>query len=197
MGVDDNALWRHPHLSSRIQMGMERAWRPLTALEKQAIEVNEAEPYRGTARYTEMDGGDIGFMCGGGGGSLMLYDALLHFGGRPANYTEFGGNPSENKVYGLAKVILSKPGVKGLFVGMNITNNTQVDLVVKGIIRALKEKGVNLAKFPVVIREAGINEAEARRLCTEAGLEYYGEEITLTQAAKRMVEKMREVYGNY
>ncbi len=32
--------------------------------------VNEADPYRGTARYTELEGGDIGFLCGGGGGSL-------------------------------------------------------------------------------------------------------------------------------
>ena len=67
MAVDDSAMYRHPELSAYVQIGSDRAWRPLTALEKQVVEVNEADPYRGTARYTEIDGGDIGFMCGGEG----------------------------------------------------------------------------------------------------------------------------------
>ena len=130
MAVDDSAMYP-PSRTGRlcVQIGSDRAWRPLTALEKQVVEVNEADPYRGTARYTEMDGGDIGFMCGGGGGSLMMFDTLLSYGGKPANYTEFGGNPPERKVYGLVQGILSKPGVKGLILSANITNNTQVDVV--------------------------------------------------------------------
>ncbi|MBO8167886.1 MAG: succinate--CoA ligase subunit beta [Thermoanaerobacteraceae bacterium] len=194
MSVDDSALFRHPQLLAKVQMGTERAWRPLTELEKEAVAVNEADPYRGTARYTEMDGGDIGFMCGGGGGSLLLFDALRSQGGEPANYSEFGGNPPEDKVYGLTKVILSKPGVKGLFVAQNITNNTQVDVVARGVIRAVKDLNIDPAVFPIVVREAGVNEAEARELFSEAGIEYYGDEITLTEAARKMVEKMATAY---
>jgi len=197
MAVDDSALYRHPRLAGKVQMGAERAWRPLTELEKRMVAVNEADPYRGTARYTEMDGGDIGFMCGGGGGSLLLFDALVRAGGSPANYSEFGGNPSAEKVCGLTKGILSKPGVKGLFVAQNITNNTQVDLVAIGVTRALKEMNVDTRKFPVVVREAGVNEAKARKIFAEAGVEYYGDEITMTRAARRMVEKMRETYSGY
>ena len=78
----------------------------------------------------------------------MMFDALLAFGGKPANYTEFGGNPSEDKVYGLVKAILSKNGVRGLVVCGNITNNTQVDVVSKGIVRALQDKGIEPKKFP-------------------------------------------------
>ncbi|GAW92805.1 succinate--CoA ligase subunit beta [Calderihabitans maritimus] len=197
MAIDDSAMFRHPELAGKVQMGTERAWRPLTDLEKKAVEVNEADPYRGTARYTEMEDGDIGFMCGGGGGSLLLFDALVEFGGRPANYSEFGGNPSDEKVYGLTKVILSKPGVKGLFVAQNITNNTQVDLVAKGVIRAIRELNIDPKDFPIVVREAGVNEETARRLFAEAGIEYYGDEITMTGAARRMVEKMKERYPGY
>jgi len=193
MGVDDGAIYRQKKLSSMVQMGTERSWKPMTELEKKAVEVNELDPYRGTARYTEIDGGDIGFMCGGGGGSLLLFDALVQAGGRPANYSEFGGNPPEDKVYGLARVIMSKPGVKGLFVAQNITNNTQVDIVARGVIRAIKELGIDLGKFPVVVREAGVNEAEARRLFDEFGIEYHGDDITLTEAARRMVYRMREI----
>ncbi|KKM09196.1 succinate--CoA ligase [Clostridiales bacterium PH28_bin88] len=197
MSIDDGAMFRHPDLSEKVQMGTERAWRPLTELEKQMVAVNEADPYRGTARYTEMDGGDIGFMCGGGGASLLLFDAVLQAGAQPANYSEFGGNPAEEKVCGLAKGILSKPGVKGLLVAQNITNNTQVDIVARGVIRALEEMNIDPATFPVVVREAGVNETVARELFRAKDIEYYGDDITLTETARRMVSKMREAYPGY
>ena len=68
----------------------------------------------------------------------MMFDTLLSYGGKPANYTEFGGNPPERKVFGLVKGILSKLGVKGLILSANITNNTQVDVVAQGVVRALR-----------------------------------------------------------
>ena len=194
MAVDDSAMFRHPELADMVQVGSDRAWRPLSDLEKQVVEVNESDPYRGTARYTEMDGGDIGFMCGGGGASLMMFDALLSYGGKPANYTEFGGNPPEKKVYGLVIGILSKPGVRGLIVCGNITNNTQVDVVSRGIVAAIKDKGIDPRTFPVLVRYAGVNDAVGREVFTAAGIEYYGEEITMTVAAKKMVEKMSQAY---
>lgn len=197
MSVDDSAMYRHPELSDMVQLGSERAWRPLTDLEKRMVEVNESDPYRGTARYTEMPGGDIGFMCGGGGGSLLCFDALVSNGGRPANYTEVGGNPPEQKVYGLTRGILSKPGVKGLFVAHNITNNTQVDVLARGIVNALRDMSINPATYPVVVREAGVNDAAARDIFTAAGVEYYGDEVTMTEAALRMVRRMEEAYPEY
>ena len=194
MAVDDCAMYRHPELSAYVQIGSDRAWRPLTALEKQVVEVNEADPYRGTARYTEIDDGDIGFMCGGGGGSLMMFDTLLSYGGKPANYTEFGGNPPERKVFGLVKGILSKPGVKGLILSANISNNTQVDVVARGVVGALKDRQIDLNKFPVLVRFAGVNDTAAREIFAQAGVEYYGEEISMSMAGKKMMEKMQQTY---
>ncbi len=191
MSVDDSAMYRHPELSNMVQLGSERAWRPLTDLEKEMVEVNEADPYRGTARYTEMDGGNIGFLCGGGGGSLLSFDAIISFGGKPANYSEVGGNPPERKIYGITKGILSKPGVKGLFVAHNITNNTQVDIMAKGVVQALKDLGKDPATFPVVVREAGVNDEVAREIFTAAGIEYYGDDATITEAAKRIVARVQ------
>lgn len=191
MSVDDSAMYRHPELSNMVQLGSERAWRPLTDLEKEMVEVNEADPYRGTARYTEMDGGNIGFLCGGGGGSLLSFDAIVSFGGKPANYSEVGGNPPERKIYGITKGILSKPGVKGLFVAHNITNNTQVDIMAKGVVQALKDLGKDPAAFPVVVREAGVNDEVAREIFTAAGIEYYGDDATITEAAKRIVARVQ------
>lgn len=193
MTVDDAAMYRQKGLAGLVEIGSERAWRPLTELEKQMIAVNDAD-YRGTARYTEMDGGEIGFMCGGGGGSLLSFDALIDLGGRPANYTETGGNPSEEKVYGLTKGIVSKPGVKGLFVAHNITNNTQIDVMARGLVRALAELQINPKTFPVVVREAGVNDTVGKQIFIEAGVEYYGEEVTICEAAGIMMERMRSAY---
>ena len=194
MGVDDDALYRQPNLRDRVEEGSERVWRPLTDLEKKMVAVDKADSYRGTARYTEMEGGDIGFMCGGGGGSLLVYDALLKCGGKPANYTEFGGNPTVAKVTGLVKGVLSKPGVKGFCMATNITNNTQTDVVAKGIIKAFLDLKIDVTKFPIVIRFAGVNEDEARRLFSEAGIEYHGDDITMEDAASLIVNKMKEAY---
>ncbi|MBO8172236.1 MAG: succinate--CoA ligase subunit beta [Bacillaceae bacterium] len=194
MGVDDTALYRQPELEGMVEVGSERFWRPLTQLEKDMIAVNDAD-YRGTARYTEMEGGDIGFMCGGGGGSLLSFDALVKLGGKPANYTETGGNPPEEKVYGLTRGILSKEGVKGLYVAHNITNNTQIDVMARGIVKAVKEMGIDPEQFPIVVREAGVNDAEGKRIFEEAGITYYGEEVTIEQAAAKMIERMKEVYA--
>lgn len=193
LGVDDDALYRQPDLAERVESGSDRSWRPLTELEKQMVAVDEADAYRGTARYTEMEGGDIGFLCGGGGGSLLAFDALLAHGGQPANYTELGGNPPQKKVAGLVKGVLSKPGVKSLFVALNITNNTQTDILAKGIVQGFEELGKDPAEFTTVARLAGVNDHEARRIASQAGIEYYGDEVTIDDAARIMCEKMKSM----
>ncbi len=197
LSIDENALYRQPEIAEMVQPGSDRAWRPLTELERKLIAAGEDEAYRGTARYTEFDGGDIGFMCGGGGASLLLMDALRQYGGRPANYSEIGGNPPESKVYQLCRGVLSKQGVKGLFLAHNITNNTRIDVMAKGVVRALAEMGIDPSQFPVVVREAGTYDEEGKQIFQAAGIEYHGEDITLEQAAHLMVKKMRQVYPDY
>jgi succinyl-CoA synthetase beta subunit len=192
MGIDDSALYRQPELNGKVESGSERSWRPLTQLEKEMVKVNDAD-YRGTARYTEMDSGEIGFMCGGGGGSLLSFDALVQLGAAPSNYTETGGNPPEDKVAGLTKGILSKKGVKGLFVAHNITNNTQIDIMARGIVKALHEMGIDPQTFPIVVREAGVNDEEGKRIFQEAGITYFGEDLTIEEAAAEMIKKMKGV----
>jgi len=190
MNVDDDALSRHPEMSKIRRSDSDRFWRPLTDLEKRAIESDQSDPYRGTARYTELEGGEIGFIGGGGGGSLMLFDALKSRGLTPANYTELGGNPPEEKVYQLTKVVLSKPGIKGFFMGTPITNNTQVDILARGVTRALKDLSIDVCKFPVVIRTAGINNEEATRIFEDCEISFLGSETTLPDAIQIMAEKM-------
>ena len=192
MGVDDDALYRQPAFKDKVEVGSDRSWRPMTALEKEMVAVDAAESYRGTARYTEMDGGDIGFLCGGGGGSLLAFDSLLSYGGQPANYTEFGGNPTETKMAGLVKGVLSKPGVKSFFMDANITNNTQTDVVATGIVNAFKEMNIDPQKFPTVVRLAGVNDTAARQIFTDFKVEYYGDDVSMEDAARIIVSRMKD-----
>lgn len=91
----------------------------------------------------------------------------------------------------MTKGILSKPGVKSLLIDANITNNTQTDLVAKGVIRAIQELNINVEKFPIVVRLAGVNDSEARELFKEAGIEYHGDDITMEDAARLIINKMK------
>ena len=191
MAIDDNALARQPDVAQVAIEGSERAWRPETVLEARVTSINADRSQRGSARYLELEGGNIGFLCGGGGASLLLFDALVAAGGNPANYSEFGGNPTEQRVYDLTRVVLDKRGVRGLFLGHNLTNNTQVDVVAAGVTRALNDAAL-AEPFPVVAREAGLHDDEGRRIFEEAGVTYFGEETTLNAAADAMVATMRK-----
>ena len=102
--------------------------------------------HRGVAgNVTEFDG-NLGLVIGAGGGSLTLFDAVRKYGGKPANYCEIGGNPSVAKAAGLAKLVLSKPGVDKIAVMMSIVSNTRVDIVARGVVKACLELGFDPAR---------------------------------------------------
>jgi succinyl-CoA synthetase beta subunit/citryl-CoA synthetase large subunit len=189
LSVDEQAAARHPALADRAAPGGDGGRTP-TALELDAAAVAAVEPYRGTAKFIELEG-DIALLVGGGGGSLVFFDAVRRAGGQPACYTEIGGNPSAEKVRGLTRVVLRCPGVRGLLVGHNITNNTQVDLVARGVVDALADLGLDARSFPVVAREVGTNDVVGRAIFEEAGVEVLGEESTMDGAGQRIVERVR------
>ena len=139
----------------------------------------------------EIDGGgDIGLVTGGGGASLVVFDAVRRAGGSPAAYTEVGGNPTAAKVQGLTRAVLDCPGVRGLLVAHNLTSNTQVDLVAEGVLAALAERGLDAATFPVVAREVGTHDRAGRAALEAAGVETLGEDVGLEAAAARIVERV-------
>lgn len=191
--VDDDALFRHPELEGKVVRGLDRLWRPLTEREQLVVQADLDEPSKGDVRYAEFEGGDIGFICGGGGGSLMLQDAVRAFGGKPANYSEWGGNPSARKMETLTRVVLSKPGVKGLLVCLNISNNTRIDTAAGAITKVLKESRLDTSRFPVVIRLAGLSDESAKEVVESAGFEYHGEDLTMDESARLIVERMRNI----
>ena len=111
-------------------------------------------------------------MIGAGGGSLTLFDAVRKHGGKPANYCEIGGNPSVGKACGLAKLILSKPGVEKIAVMMTIVSNTRVDIVARGVIKGCLELGKDPAETIAIFRIPGAWEDEGFKILEKYGVEY-------------------------
>jgi citryl-CoA synthetase large subunit len=169
--------------------------RVATAREIAARQIDK-DDHRGVAGKTFIDlDGDIGILTVGGGASMTLMDSLIEFGGKPANFTEYSGNPPMEKVEKLTRIVLDRDGLSGLFIGGVIANFTNIRDTIQGTLNVLIEKKV---PFPVVIRRAGPFDDEAKKLvdevCSKYGLDisFYDEKIALSEASKIMVEKSNE-----
>lgn len=185
IALDEDAFYRHEEwktLEPRTMMGRLPTERELAV---KTIDEGEAY-YRGTAgKYIEMDG-DIAILFSGGGASIANMDALIKTGLAPANYTEYSGNPPREKVYSLAKIVLSKPRLRGLWVAGGVANFTNIADTFHGIVDALDE--IKPA-YPIVVRRAGPNEEEGMRLMRECAkrnnlqMKLFGKETSMSETA--------------
>jgi succinyl-CoA synthetase beta subunit/citryl-CoA synthetase large subunit len=137
--------------------------------------------------------GNLGLVIGAGGGSLTLTDAVRSQGGRPANYTEIGGNPSVAKACGLAKEVLKKDGVEKIAVMMSIVSNTRVDIVARGVIKACLELGKDPAETIAVFRIPGAWEEEGAKILGKYGIEFKDRSTSMWEAAGEAVEKIQGI----
>lgn len=189
LNIDDAALRRHPFLKDKVEYGIERLWRPLTSREKAVIEADLAEPGKGSIRYIELEGGEIGLCVAGGGAGLLQHDLILKYGGKPANHTDITPGPIENKLTVLFRAILTKPGVKSLLVGVNVLQLVRVDTYAAALVNVLKELKIDPRTFPVVVRLAGVAEEEGKKiLATLPGIHYFSDDTTLEEVVKLIVK---------
>jgi len=190
IALDDDAFFRHESWSvyePRTMLG-----RLPTEREQEASRIDEGEAYyRGTAgKYIEMDG-DIAILFSGGGASIANMDTLIAVGLNPANYTEYSGNPPREKVRELAKIVLSKPGLRGLWIAGGVANFTNVQETFHGIVDALDSIQPS---FPIVVRRAGPFDTEGMELlqaCTRRNhlnMRLYGKEVSMSETAHILAE---------
>ncbi len=173
-----------------IQPGDARAPREQTAFEIEAAKIDAEDPRGVAGPVVEFDG-TIGLVIGAGGGSLTALDAVRKHGGRPANYAALGGNPSVKKTQRLTKLVLSKPGVEKIAVISNVLSNTRADLVARGVIKAVLELGRDPAETITIFRIPGAWEADAVKILRKYGVEFCDRTVSISEAARRAVEKMR------
>lgn len=201
IAIDDDAFFRHSAekmrgvvdwetLEPRTMMG-----RLPTEREIEAKKIDEGEAYyRGTAgKYIEMDG-DIALILNGGGASIANMDAIIAEGLKPANYTEYSGNPPREKVQALAKVVLSKPGVRGLWMCGVVANFTNMKETFLGVIDVLDELRPT---YPIVVRRDGPESAEAIRLVQECAarnhlnLKIFNKDMGMSESAKIFADMLK------
>ena len=171
--------------------------RPPTEREIAAAEIDK-DDHRGKAgSYVEMDG-DIAMMTFGGGGSTVTIETTYAIGLRPANFTDIGGNPPAEKMYKITRIILSKPGIRGVLVCGGTANNTRIDVTlgegVANAIRDLKKEGKLDPNWIWVVRRNGPEAEKGLRMLYEAfkecGVkgEIYDSTLPLTEAPVRLKE---------
>ncbi|MBI3109525.1 hypothetical protein HYZ06_00595 [Candidatus Daviesbacteria bacterium] len=190
---DDGGFRREIKLPERTLFG-----RPPTQREIEARKIDEGD-HRGTAGSVYWDlPGDIAVIAAGGGGSIVNMDALLAYGGKPANYTEHSGNPPREKLKKLTKIVLSKPGLKGCWFVGGTANFTDIYETLMGFVEGLRELKPK-PKYPIVIRRGGPRDKEAFEALKEIGekegfdFHIFGRETPMTSTAKIMKEL---AYGN-
>lgn len=194
VAIDDDAFFRHEEwkeLEPRTMMG-----RPPTDREIEVKKIDEGEGYyRGTAgKYIEMDG-DIALLLIGGGASIANMDALEKAGLSAANYTEYSGNPPREKVYELTKLVLSKPGIRGLWMCGVVSNFTNVRETFLGFADALDEIK---PKYPIVIRRDGPEGEAGRQLVRECAkrnglnMKVFGKEVPMTETAGVLADMVKQ-----
>ena len=196
MDMENEARGRHKALLKDLGVGDDetRQAREPTAFEL-AGEAVDASSHRGVAgNVTEFDG-DLGLVIGAGGGSLTLFDAVRAHGGKPANYCEIGGNPSVEKACGLAKLVLTKPGVDKIAVMMSIVSNTRVDIVARGVIKACIELDMDPAEKISIFRIPGAWEEEGFKILEHYGVRYADRTTSLHEAARLAVQGERSSPG--
>ncbi len=194
--LDDTAAFRHPEWAENYPPRTLFQRQP-TENEKKAKAVN-AMDHRGVAGASYLDfEGTIGILASGGGASLLAMDALLSTQLKPANYTEYSGNPPREKVKGLSDIVLSKPGLEGLWVIGGHANFTDIYETLMGVMDAVETAQLP-AGFPIVIRRGGPRMEEAFAALAERAkhlgyhLEVFDSQFPITDTALVLEKAVQE-----
>jgi malate-CoA ligase subunit beta len=173
MSFDDNALFRRPHVRELRDYAQE--------------DPREAQAAEHGLNYVALDG-EIGCIINGAGLAMATMDMIKHAGGTPANFLDVGGGASPERIAAAFRLVLSDPRVRvvlvNIFAGIN-----RCDWVATGVVQAMRDLELAL---PVVVRLAGTNVEEGRRILEESGLRIRRAD-TLAEAASRAVEALREL----
>jgi malate-CoA ligase subunit beta len=175
MTFDDNALFRRPNVSELRDYAEE------DPRESQAAEYG--------INYVALDG-EIGCIVNGAGLAMGTMDLIKHAGSSPANFLDVGGGASPEKVCNAFRLVLADPKVKAILVNIFAGIN-RCDWVAQGVVSAVKEL---TPAVPLVVRLAGTNVEEGRRILTESGLDLATAD-TLTEAAEKVVAALKATGG--
>ncbi len=113
--------------------------------------------------YVGLDG-DIGCIVNGAGLAMATLDMIKANNGKPANFMDVRAGANAEQVKTALRVVSSNRNVKALLINI-FGGLTRCDEVARGIIDAE-------IKVPLVIRLAGTNEEEGRRMLEKKGITF-------------------------
>lgn len=172
MSFDENAMFRQRDVSGMRDPSQE------DPREVQAAEHN--------LNYVGLDG-DIGCIINGAGLAMATMDTIKYAGGAPANFLDVGGGASPERVAHSFRLVLSDANVKAILVNIFAGIN-RCDWVAQGVVQACQSIEI---KVPLIVRLAGTNEEEGRRIIRDSGLPIISAD-TLTEAAAKAVEAAKQ-----
>ncbi len=169
LNFDDSAMFRHQELKELYD------WEQEYPIEARAAQL-------GVRDYIKLDG-DIGCMVNGAGAAIAVIDLLAQMGGKAANFYDTGPTPVPEMIANGFRIIAGDPGVKvilvDIFAGMG-----RGEHYAQGIVDGYLQ---TKTKLPVVVRLAGTNVEEAKRVLAESGINYF-EASGLHDVAQKAVE---------
>ena len=176
MSFDDNALFRQGRVVELRDFDEE--------------DPKEVEATGHGLNYIALDG-SVGCIVNGAGLAMGTMDAIVHHGGRPANFLDVGGGASPEKIANAFRIVLKDPNVRvilvNIFAGIN-----RCDWIAQGVVQATRDQEI---RVPVIVRLAGTNVEEGRRILDESGLTLIQAEDLDDAASKAVaaVDDSREV----
>ncbi|AMS44692.1 succinyl-CoA synthetase subunit beta (plasmid) [Aminobacter sp. Y103A] len=171
MSFDENALFRRAEISELRDKSQEDP--------RETFASDRGLSYVGLE-------GNIGCIINGAGLAMATMDMIKIAGGEPANFLDIGGGASPERVAKAFRAVLADKNVDTILVNIFAGIN-RCDWVAEGVIKAIREVGVTV---PLVVRLAGTNVEEGRRILAESGEKVIVAE-TLAEAAEKSVEAMR------
>ena len=172
LSFDENALFRRPDISELRDKSQE----------------DKRETYasdRGLS-YIGLEG-RIGCIVNGAGLAMATLDMIKMAGGEPANFLDVGGGASPERVLMSFKAVLNDKNVEAILVNIFAGIN-RCDWIAEGVVRAVKELDL---KMPLVVRLAGTNVEEGRKLLADSGLNITTAD-SLTDAAEKVVAAWKD-----
>lgn len=164
MGLDENALMRHPDLA---------ALRDVTEEDPTEVEAGQFN-----LNFVKLDG-NVGCMVNGAGLAMATMDMIKLSGGEPANFLDVGGTANAQTVEAGFRIIMKDPNVKAILINI-FGGIVRCDRVAAGVIEAYNKIG-NI-EIPIIVRLQGTNAIEAKKLIDESGLKVQSA-VQLSEAA--------------
>jgi succinyl-CoA synthetase beta subunit len=167
--LDDAAVYRQPDIAPG---GVANA---MTDLEARAAAAG--------LKLIQLDG-NVGVLANGAGLTMTTMDVISHFGGKPANFLEIGGEAYTKSEIAL-DLVLSNPGVKSLVINF-CGAFARTDVMAEGVVKAWHKLK---PKVPVFFSIHGTGEVEAVALVRrELGIEPYDFMEDAVQAAVKAAQ---------